>query len=126
MLKPYLLTLLINPITRAEQLYNESQIRTRNCVERRIGVWKRQFPSIASGLRCKWQTSLSIIVATAVLHNIAIQMNEPEPPAADNIDLAELNYLIDQGDIPDKGNRFIDNSYRQILIDNNFSHLINE
>ncbi|CAI6345284.1 unnamed protein product [Macrosiphum euphorbiae] len=32
--KPYLMTPLLNPTTRSQQLYNESQIRTRNVIER--------------------------------------------------------------------------------------------
>lgn len=32
--KPYLMTPLLNPTTRSQQLYNESQIRTRNAIER--------------------------------------------------------------------------------------------
>lgn len=33
-LKPYLLTPLLNPQTRGQQLYNEAHIRTRNVIER--------------------------------------------------------------------------------------------
>ncbi|KAJ8913101.1 hypothetical protein NQ315_006603 [Exocentrus adspersus] len=36
--KTYLLTPLGNPTTRVEQLYNESHIRTRNCIER-FNLW---------------------------------------------------------------------------------------
>lgn len=32
--KPYLMTPLLTPTTRSEQLYNESHIRTRNVIER--------------------------------------------------------------------------------------------
>ncbi|KAL0879788.1 hypothetical protein ABMA27_003499 [Loxostege sticticalis] len=39
-----------NPRTPAQQLYNESQIRTRNPVERSYGVWKRRFPVLSLGL----------------------------------------------------------------------------
>lgn len=42
--KSYAMTPLGNPRTPAKQLYNESQIRTRNPVERSYGVWKT-FPS---------------------------------------------------------------------------------
>lgn len=53
--------------------------RTRNPVERQYGVWKRRFPVLALGLRLKLQTSMAVIVATAVLHNIAIEVKEEEP-----------------------------------------------
>ncbi|ERL90324.1 hypothetical protein D910_07673, partial [Dendroctonus ponderosae] len=49
-LRSYLLTPLVNPATRAERLYNESHIRTRNVIERCFGVWKRRFPVLAYGL----------------------------------------------------------------------------
>ena len=37
----YLATPLLEPVTQVEELYNESQIRTRNVVERSYGVLKR-------------------------------------------------------------------------------------
>jgi len=50
--------------TPAENLYNESQIRTRNVVERFFGVWKRRFPVMALGLRVKLMRVFPIITAT--------------------------------------------------------------
>jgi len=64
----------------AEQLYNESQIRTRNPIERVIGVFKRRFPAMALGLRLSLENSFPVFVATAVLHNIAVQSREDLPP----------------------------------------------
>jgi hypothetical protein len=49
-IKPYLITPLLNVRNRAENLFNESQIRTINLVERSYGVWKRRFPAVAMGL----------------------------------------------------------------------------
>lgn len=99
-LRPYFLTPLANPRTRGEQLYNEAHIRTRNMVERVIGIWKRRFPVMAYGMRLKLDTVLTVIVATAVLHNIAREMNEPEPPLPEDINIGELNYLIEIGQMP--------------------------
>ena len=79
-LRKYLLTPYLQPQTRAEHNYNAAHIRTRNCVERMFGVWKRRFPVLSIGLRCKRQTSLTIIVATAVLHNIAVETRDQLPP----------------------------------------------
>lgn len=100
-LRPYLLTPLANPVAHAEQLYNESHIRTRNGVERLFGIWKRRFPVMAYGMRLKLETALTIISATAVLHNIALEMNEPEPPAVEELNVDEFNFLIEMGNIPD-------------------------
>ncbi|KAJ8933894.1 hypothetical protein NQ318_001687 [Aromia moschata] len=44
-LKSYLLTPFANPATHAQQLYNESHIRTRNCIERANGVLKKKISS---------------------------------------------------------------------------------
>ena len=43
----YMMPPLENPRDPQEHLYNEAQIRTRNCVERMFGVWKRRFPVLA-------------------------------------------------------------------------------
>lgn len=97
----YFLTPLGNPRNRAQTLYNESLIRTRNTVERSIGIWKRRFPVLAYGLRLKLETTLAIIPATAVLHNLAKDMHEPNPPQPFDIDEVELNYLINMGEMQD-------------------------
>lgn len=78
--KPFMLTPLAVVTTPAEHLYNESLIRTRNCVERSYGVWKRRFPILSLGMRLKLEKVQSIIVATAVLHNICCMCNDTAPP----------------------------------------------
>lgn len=86
--------------TAAENLYNESQIRTRNCVERLFGVWKRRFPSMAIGLEVSLQNSFPIIIATAVLHNIARRNGESTPPNDNTImNLVSWEAVLAQGNI---------------------------
>lgn len=81
MCSKYLLTPLLNPTTPAERAYNASQIKTRNTVERQYGVWKRRFPCLDLGIRSPYLANIqAIITATAVLHNIALSHNNPEPP----------------------------------------------
>lgn len=75
----YLMPPLLNPRTAAENLYNESQIRTRNVIERTFGIWKRRFPVLSIGLRCKLPLAQQIIVATAILHNLAVAQRDPIP-----------------------------------------------
>jgi len=95
-LSHYLLTPIANPTTRAERLYNESQIRTRNVVERTFGVWKRRFPVLFFGLRLKIETSMAVIQSCAILHNIARLANEPQPPdEIENITQLLTNELMD-------------------------------
>lgn len=81
----YMIPPLRNPTRPEERLFNESQIRTRTTVERSYGVWKRRFPVLSLGLRLAIETTQDVIVACAVLHNIAIDMNEGEPPQDPNL-----------------------------------------
>ncbi|KAJ8912371.1 hypothetical protein NQ315_014738 [Exocentrus adspersus] len=127
-LKSYLLTPLLNPVSPEEIRYNEAHIRTRNSVERTFGVWKRRFPVLAYGLRCKLENALTTIVATAVLHNIARRQNEREPPPPEYINFEQLQYLIGQDDIqPEAGHRVNENRIihdnRRNLITNYFENL---
>lgn len=85
-LSPYMMTPLTNPVSPEEAAYNESQIRTRNAVERTFGVWKRRFPIIGLGTQLKVQNVQRIVVATAILHNILIELGDDEPPPDPDID----------------------------------------
>lgn len=64
----------------ASRTYNAAHIRTRIRIEQAFGILKRRFPALHFGIRTKIDTVYAIIVACAVLHNIAIDQNEPEPP----------------------------------------------
>lgn len=111
---------------RPERLYNEAHIRTRNVIERFFGVWKRRFPVLAYGMRLKLNTVLQVIVATAVLHNLAKNMNEEEPPLPEDINEEELDYLIivgDAGDVPDIHQNYNVNHFRNQLIREYFARL---
>lgn len=48
-------------------------------MERSYGVWKRRFPILATGINVKRTSSQSIIVSTAVFHNIACEFKERMP-----------------------------------------------
>ena len=41
-----------------------------------FGTWKRRFPILSVGIRCKLELAQMIIAACAVLHNIAVIQNE--------------------------------------------------
>lgn len=123
----YMMTPLQECRTQAEQLYNESQIRTRNVVERFFGVWKRRFPVMALGLRVKLVRVFPIITATLVLHNIARRAGE-EVPNTLEIDLpCPWEEILAQDDIPidyvpNPTNRRVTqhNRERRVLIDTHF------
>lgn len=72
----YLLTPLLNTGTPAERRYNDAHIKTRNCIERTFGVLKRRFPCLSLGLRVNLLKAIPIIVATCVLHNIALNLED--------------------------------------------------
>lgn len=107
------------PNSRGEILYQESQIKTRNVVERAFGIWKRRFPILSRGISVHLHRVPGIIVATAVLHNLAIMQNENVPPVDPEYPvLAEdLNENFPQ---QPRGNRNIE---RRLLVENYFSLL---
>ena len=78
---PYLLTPLRSPRTAEERRYNKAHSSTRTAVEHLFGIWKRGFPCLKRGLNFKEMEKAQIIViACAVLHNIARGVNDPVPP----------------------------------------------
>jgi nuclease HARBI1 len=85
-LESYLMTPFRNPATGDEMRYNRVQILVRNTVEQKYGVWKRRFPCLVFGLRCKLETSLVVIVACAVLHNICVHQGDLMPPVDADIE----------------------------------------
>ncbi|XP_042228180.1 putative nuclease HARBI1 [Homarus americanus] len=70
-LRPYLLTPIHNPTNEKQRKYNRSHINTRTTIERTFGVWKRRF-AVLQHVRAKRSTTKNIIIACAVLHNIAL------------------------------------------------------
>ncbi|XP_050500857.1 putative nuclease HARBI1 [Diabrotica virgifera virgifera] len=92
----YLLTPVLHPGNDQENRYNSAHISTRNIVERLFGTWKRRFPCLQQGLKTKLNTSLAIICATAVLHNIGLQENDNEDDAiVENIDVPDNRNVND-------------------------------
>jgi hypothetical protein len=59
--------------------YNNIHARTSGIVERTFGTWKRRFPCLSRGLSTKLLCSTTIVVACAVLHNLALIFNDKLP-----------------------------------------------
>ncbi|GJQ72227.1 hypothetical protein Trydic_g3318 [Trypoxylus dichotomus] len=117
-LQPYLMTKLQEARTVAENLYNESIIITRNVVERQYGVWKRRFPTLRFGMRLNLDRVMAILVATAVLHNIAVDMKDSRP------NLAADFVVEDHEEEPDNViNVHNARHYRQLIINAYLSRL---
>lgn len=64
-------------------------------------MWKRRFPVLAYGCRLQIDNILTVIVATGVLHNIAREMGEAEPPLQEEHNRPLLDELIELGNIPE-------------------------
>lgn len=86
--RSFILTPLLAPRTDKERRYNASHIRTRNLIERTFGILKRRFAVLSIPVRTKLANTKNIIVACAVLHNIAIMNRLPldEPQDVDVLD----------------------------------------
>lgn len=113
---------MLNPDTEAERLYNEAHIRTRARVENVFGIWKRRFPILAYGCRLKIETAFTVVVATAVLHNIATKRGENIPNVENENDIQQL---IAEGQILNvpHGNQNEGFQARRTLINNYFANL---
>lgn len=118
----FLMTPLGSVRSEAENLYNESIIRTRNCIERSYGVWKRRFPILSLGVRLQFQKLQGIIVATAVLHNICCINNESEPPQLSEEIQNEVDFVLAVPHYREARNT--NNSVRQKLINEYFQQLL--
>jgi hypothetical protein len=75
---PYLMTPYIDPQTRKERSFNRSLKSTRSAIERAFGILKRRFHVLHGEIRMTPERVCAIIAASFVLHNIAIDHNEPE------------------------------------------------
>lgn len=74
---PFLMTPYLNPTTRQEQHYNNAHKQTRCLIERTFGVLKRRFHFLHSEVRMTPDRACTIVAACCILHNIAIQLKEP-------------------------------------------------
>lgn len=123
--KPYVITPLLNPQRPEENLFNESQIRTRNPIERAFGVLKRRFPILALGIRLQKEKVEAVVMACVVLHNIALKMGDAEPPAV-NEEIQAAIELTNNINNNDNINRQvgINNSVRYALVNTYFRNLL--
>ncbi|XP_059384683.1 putative nuclease HARBI1 [Carassius carassius] len=85
-LKQWLLTPFLNPHSAEERHYNMCHSRARAIVERTIGLFKGRWRCLdCTGGRLLYtpEKVCQIVLACAVLHNVAQLKNMPLPPGAD-------------------------------------------
>lgn len=73
---PYLFTPVRNPRKPEELEYNRAHTSTRNTVERCFRAWKKRFGCLTKGMAGSLDTVKATIVALAVLHCLAIDLND--------------------------------------------------
>ena len=74
---PFLMTPYANPEIPQQEAYNSAHTKTRVVIEQTYGRWKRRFHVLHSEIRMAPEKVCLIIGACAVLHNIAVLLNEP-------------------------------------------------
>ena len=68
-----------SPSTAVQEHNNTAHTKTRVIVEQSFGRWKRRFHVLHSEIRMTPQRACSVIGACAVLHNIAVLLNDDDP-----------------------------------------------
>jgi len=74
--KPYLMTPILEPKSRAEHAYNYAHVRSRNVIERAFGVLKKRFACLSGVVRQDLANALTTITACFILHNYLRQRND--------------------------------------------------
>lgn len=111
----YLMTPIRVTQTEAERRYNASHVRTRTAVERCIGTLKKRFPCLTNRMMYAPAKAARIIIACAILHNIAIFHRDDDFGA-----LARNRNLNRRGQrLPDMPNGL---ARRRAIIEQHFRH----
>uniref|UniRef100_A0A673XRZ4 DDE Tnp4 domain-containing protein n=1 Tax=Salmo trutta TaxID=8032 RepID=A0A673XRZ4_SALTR len=107
----------LNPQTPEEREYNTSHILARGFIERVFGVWKKRFQCLKEALCTKMDTTLTIIIAVAVLYNFCKRQVDELTEEAEE-DLPEEN--AEDGQLQHAANAN-GNAVRRTLIENHFA-----
>ena len=99
--KSFLMTPYPRPIRDCQEKFNRAHIRTRSGIERCFGWWKKRFNCLHAEIRTEPERVCKIIMACAVLHNIAVEMKEPMDDVDRTDDLNNDINIAFQG--PDEG-----------------------
>ena len=95
----YLMTPYQEPGTPSQRGFNRALRTTRSIIERSFGILKRRFHMLYGEVRMAPERVCTITVACCILHNIAIENNEPLPDIEEhpNVDIPFAGVTTGQG-----------------------------
>ena len=90
---PYLMTPYPNPVNPSQRRFNRALRITRSIIERAFGILKRRFHVMHSEVRMTPERVCTITIACCILHNIAIDNNEPIPEYEDEEPFEDVDFV---------------------------------
>ena len=90
---PYLMTPYPEPGNPPQRRFNRALRITRSIIERTFGILKRRFHILHSEVRMTPERVCTITIACRILHNIAIDNNEPIPEYEDEEPFEDVNFV---------------------------------
>ncbi|CAG2205925.1 HARBI1 [Mytilus edulis] len=85
--RSFLMTPYIRPTEPYRERFHTAHTRTRCCIERTFGWWTNRFYCLHAELRLQPEKVCTLIMACAVLHNLAIEMREPMEDPDDEVQM---------------------------------------
>jgi hypothetical protein len=96
----WLFTPIRTPTEKSHYTFNYCHLRTRNPIEKSFARLNKRFPSLSDPVRLDLEFVPNYVTALCALHNLAIDLQEPElidvtclPPNVDNKELEEIEDL---------------------------------
>ncbi len=81
------------PLNPPQRRFNRALRITRSIIERTFGILKRRFHILHSEVRMTPERVCTITIACCILHNIAIDNNEPPPEYEDEEPFEDVNFV---------------------------------
>ena len=89
----YLMTPYPEPGNPPQRRFNRALRITRSIIERTFGILKRRFHILHSEVRMTPERVCTITIACCILHNMAIDNNEPIPEYEDEEPFEDVNFV---------------------------------
>lgn len=120
-IKTYLMTPVSSSSDAHEEACSFSHAATRNTVERAFRVLKRRFSYLGKKIRTKLETTQAIIVASFVLHDIAVQTRLVIPEEEGEVQGNPANHALQNFEVQVEGHgNMAARRKRQAIIRENF------